>query len=534
MLLWLAIVSLLVALAGEDQISVTLVVDDREAERVEAAQVVVEGNPVVTARLTDDGSCPGDMPDDRILTACFDIQKRESLSFGVLAGSERLGTFDLFLPNAQEATVSLRAKEGRPALLLDMAAEQPRYSAPEGPGAEAAPKDMILLMVVIDDVDARALEAPRVRIGDRDDLAPVDASDAGLLLGDQANDGLWRADLSIVRTPTVIIELLDGDRSHGEVELVLPAKPRAAVKLTPDPEGQGVMGELFRELPSDFSLEGVLETSLLRLSIQDSTDRSLVNPVVSIEGQEDVEPVAASDQGLLQDDVAGDGIWRADVTVQRTPTVTVALSDASSSLGKASFTLPSAREVAVSVVRKGAPARLVVTTEAISSLGDQDSVVLVVELDDRAAARLDAPVVSIDQDNVEPALALDDGTIPGDVARDGIFLAELDVERAPRVVLTLHDGDTLLGSVDAPLPATESATVRLRTRHGSPAVALVEQLDMGNAGAAREGGGGSVWLIVWLNLGLFVVLVAWVRRTVRRAIDRELNARGADPGDPDA
>jgi hypothetical protein len=772
MLLWLLLALLSFALAGDDQIRVTLVVDDREARRLGAAQVVVEDQPPVTASITDDGSCAGDMPGDHIAMACFDIRRRETLSFGVLEGGQRLGAFNLFLPNAAQATVSLRTRAGSPALLMDMAAEQPVYSDPEGPGAETRPKDRILVMVSIggelgrglrapelramdrddaepveasdaglllgdkagdgvwradlavlrtatlelglfdggrflgtvelplpakqrayvgirwdadgeglafelseeapdadreldrilvmvsiddsasgrlaapelrlldragaapvlagdaglllgdragdsiwradlliertpslelalfdgreevgvvqvelpsnrrchlvlvpgadgvsarfeakapeeeqgdkeavdhillmlriDDQEVGALVQPVVRVVDREGIDPVDASDAGLLLGDVADDGLWRADLSLARSDAVTLELLDGDRSLGQVEIALPAKPRASVLLRAIEEAPGLAAVLELELPSELSpdgeIEGIIETSLLRISIQDSTDRALVAPVVSVEGQEGVEPVKASDEGLLQDDEAGDGTWRADVTVLRTPTLTLTLEDGEQPLGKATFSLPAAREVAVSLVRKGDPARLVVTTEAISSLGDQDSMVLVVELDDRAASLLHAPVVSIDQDDVEPAQALDDGSVPGDVANDGIFLVELEVVRNPRVVISVRDGETVLGSVDAPLPASDSTTVRLRTRHGNPSIALVEELDMGggSSGGGGSGGSGNLWLIVWLNIGLFVVLAAWVRRTVRRAIDKELRARGpAPPPDPE-
>ncbi len=768
MLLWLALALISLAVAGDDQIRVTLVVDDREAQRLGAAQVVVDHTPPVSALLTDDGSCAGDMPGDHILTACFDVQKRETLSFGVLAGGERLGAFNLFLPNAAQATVSLRARAGSPALLMDMAAEQPAYSAPDGPGADTTPKDKILVMVSIggalgrglrapelramdrndaepvkasdaglllgdragdgiwradiavlrtatlelglfdgerflgtaafplpakqrayvgllagptegslsyrldeeapdadreqerilvmvsiDDQAAgrleapelrlldragepvlagdaglllgdlagdgiwradlliertatmelalydgealvgttlvdlpsnrrchlvlepgddgvaahfeasapeeeqadeeavdrvllmlridgqgdRAMEQPVVRVVDREGIDPVEASDAGLLLGDVADDGLWRADVSIVRTDRVALELLDGERSLGQVEIALPAKPRASVLLRAIDEEPGLAAVLEQDLPTELSpdgdAEGIIETSLLRVSIQDGTDRALVAPVLSIEGQEGVEPVAASDEGLLQDDQAGDGTWRADITVLRTPTVTITLEDGDTPLGKATFSLPAAREVAVSLVRRGDPARLVVTTEAISSLGGQDSMVLVVELDDRAAALLEAPIISVDQGDVEPRAALDDGSVAGDVAQDRIFMTELEVVRNPRVVITVRDGDTLLGSVDAPLPASDSTTVRLRTRHGSPAIALVEELDMRGGGSdSGSGGGGNLWMLVWLNVGLFVLLFAWVRRAVRRAIDKELGARREAPPSP--
>ncbi len=184
MLLWFVLALTLLALAEGDQVRVTLVVDDRDAKRLSAAQVVVEQNPPVVAPLTDDGTCPGDMPGDRILTACMDIQKRESLSFGVLEGSQRMGAFNLFLPNADEATVSLRTKEGAPALLLDMAAETPMYAPSDQQEAET-PRDRILVMVSIDDRTGALLRDPELRAMDRDDVDPVRPSDAGLLLGAQ-------------------------------------------------------------------------------------------------------------------------------------------------------------------------------------------------------------------------------------------------------------------------------------------------------------------------------------------------------------
>lgn len=631
MLLWLILVSLALAVAGDDQIRVTLVVDDREALRLVATQVVVEQTPPVSAPLLDDGSCVGDMPGDHILTACFDIQKRESLSFGVLEGSQRLGAFNLFLPNAGEATVSLRTRSGAPALLLDMAAERPAYSAPEGPGADTTPKDKILvmvtidgregaglvspqlraldrddelvtasdaglllgdkagdrlwradlavlrtdtlllglfdegreigraslvlpakqrayvvltpsdappglvatqsqeapaddveldsilLMVALDDRAAGQLNEPWIRVTDRDGVQPVYASDAGLLLGDEAGDGIWRADLTVERTDTLGLALLDGDTELGELELELPTKRRAAVVLTVD-AATGQIGATFdQELPSAENLE----SCLLKLAITDTTGRALTAPEIRVEGQQAVEPALASDEGLLSDDVAGDGTWRAELSVLRTPTLTIVLFDGETSLGKGILSLPSSSEVEVTVLRSGDPPELSLAASAASAL---QTIHLMLRVDDRAADLLTLPTLRLPGMS-DPVALVDDGSAPGDVAQDSIFLAEVEIERQPSVSIELLDEGESRGSVDVPLPASGSAEVDLRTRQGSPGVILVEARESGSGGGTA-GGGGSFWLLVWLNIGLFIVLFAWVRRSVRRAIDKELSSRG--------
>ncbi len=415
------------ALAGSDTTRLTVLADDRDAKRLQAAQVVVEQEETVAAPLLDDGSCPNDLPGDGIWCAQLNVRKAETLSLGVLEGDQRLGTVSVFLPNADQAQVALRTRSSQPALVLDMTAETPAYAGT----ADQAPKasDAILLQISLDDSSARHLAAPLLSLKDRD-----------------------------------------------------------------------------------------------------------------------VAPVQALDDGSLWKDVAGDGIYRADLSFERSAEVTLLVEDQGQALGSFDLQLPFSNRAELLLRYRGDPPQLLLIDESQESADDQ--ILLHLRIDDSEVQRLQAPVVHAEQDGVEPARASDDGSVLGDQAGDGIHSALLLLRREPFLALRLRDGETDLGSLEIPLPASNAATITIATQEGSPALqlksALAGMIESGGetegaaggasptptpgsaapgahtapAGSAASGAGST--LVLWLNLGLFLLLFAYLRVSLRRTVRDEL------------
>ncbi len=493
-----------------DTILLMLALDDRAAGALKSPELrVTDRGGVEPVAASDAGLMLGDEADDHIWRADLTVERTDTLALALFDEGEERGTIELDLPTKRRAYIVLELSDEPPGLVLG--------DSPDAPPDEVD-RDTILLMVALDDRAREGLEDPELRVTDRSGGEPVEASDAGLLLGDEADDHIWRADLTVERTDTLALALFDGEEPLGTLDLELPTKRRVAVVITQDEQGAW-SAEFDEDLPSEENLE----SAFLYISIVDNAGLDLQAPTVAVNGQEAVEPATASDAGLLTDDVAGDGIWRADMMVVRTPTLSMSLRDGERVLGNTTFSLPSASEVGISMVLRGDPAVLTATTEAIGEASALETMSLVISVDDRAAGLLGSPGL---RTGTRSARAFDDGSIPGDKAGDDIWLAELEVTRVPALELELTDEGEVVGSVEVPLPATGSAEVYLRTRQGSPAVMLVEMLERGGAGGGGGGGGSAgFWTLLWVNLAFFLVIAAWVRRTMRRAIERELSAR---------
>ena len=260
-----------------DSIQLTLVLDDRRATRVRQPVLVVEQEGAVPVPLSDDGSAPADVPGDHIWVAFTEVRKVETLSFGILEGEQRLGSFNVFLPNADNASFTLRSRQGTPALVIDVAAEVPRIvTAPEVPikevpvmeapivevpvmeaptaavstpsvdaplvivaapasftdeeDPESYPEDTIVVNVALDDREAQRLVAPLV-LGDQEGMEPVAATDDGAVVGDVPEDGIYFAQIVASRAQYMGVTVMDGASSLGVLTVFLPTAGKAIVSL---------------------------------------------------------------------------------------------------------------------------------------------------------------------------------------------------------------------------------------------------------------------------------------------------------------
>ena len=90
-----------------------------------------------------------------------------------------------------------------------------------------------------------------------------------------------------------------------------------------------------------------------------------------------------------------------------------------------------------------------------------DSFVVRVAIDDRVFKRLDKPIVMIE--GLETDL-LDDGTLPGDVAGDLIFVGQTNIQHQQSIVLQIRNvnGESI-GQVEVSVPNSSSFTYQLKT-----------------------------------------------------------------------
>ncbi|MCK6507655.1 hypothetical protein L6R53_30530 [Myxococcota bacterium] len=296
-------------------------------------------------------------------------------------------------------------------------------------------------------------------------------------------------------------------------------------------------------------------TSLLVVAIDDRDGRGLAAPSLRLEppGSAPVD-VAMLDDGSLVGDVPGDAIWMAAHAVPTGASVGLVLREGGSASprvelavgsGERSFFAfkrvadgglspdPAARPVegvGAPMAREGDP--LVVQAAPVAATGDADAglgvdqVRVRVVLDDRAATRLAAPRLRVDQAGVEPVALTDDGTLEGDVAGDGIWRAEVVVRRTQYLALSVLEGQGDLAKLTVFLPSTGQAEIALRTTEGEPAVELTAE-PQATGGATAPGGASAsgdalagadrLGAVLWTLIALFAVAFAWVRGVAWRA-----------------
>lgn len=335
-----------------------------------------------------------------------------------------------------------------------------------GAGPASAQAGSSLLVVAVDDRDARALTAPALRL-ELPGAAPVDLPmlDDGSLVGDVPGDGIWMAAQAAPGGAAVGVVLREGAWASPRVELAVGTAARTFFAFKRGPDG------------------GLIPDAGAR-------------------------PVAA----------VGDPAHRAGdpLVVQAAPVAATGSAD-----------------------------------EALGA----DQVRVRVILDDRAADRVQAPRLQVEQAGVEEVALSDDGSVAGDVAGDRVWRGEVVVQRTQYLALSVREGSGDLAKLTVFLPSSGQAEIHLRTVEGEPAVELTAEAQA-TAEASAPGSSGSsqagadrLGAVLWTLIALFAVAFAWVRgvawrawrdevRPVLRRLDRHLDAcedpaRRADPPPPE-
>ncbi len=104
-----------------DRIALRFELRDDVVLGLAAPAVRLELGPDELLPLLDDGSVPGDTPGDHIWLADIELRRIQKLSFTLLdtATGQAWGSASLFLPAADEATITLRTTDGDPRMVID-------------------------------------------------------------------------------------------------------------------------------------------------------------------------------------------------------------------------------------------------------------------------------------------------------------------------------------------------------------------------------------------------------------------------------
>jgi hypothetical protein len=104
-----------------DRIALRFVVRDEVALKLASPALRLELGTTELVDLVDDGSLEGDTPGDHVWVGEKDLRRVQKLDFTLLdtATGQAQGSASLFLPAADEATITLRTSEGDPPLVIE-------------------------------------------------------------------------------------------------------------------------------------------------------------------------------------------------------------------------------------------------------------------------------------------------------------------------------------------------------------------------------------------------------------------------------
>lgn len=219
------------------------------------------------------------------------------------------------------------------------------------------------------------------------------------------------------------------------------------------------------------------ETIQITFAVDDREISRLKRPML----RTSVGPVALLDDGSRVGDAANDGVWFGVFEIPRSDTVSFTFEDGSLS-ATVSSALPNAPTVHLAYKTWAGDPPIVVDLKAPAppegsgrkAEGVTDTIAVDIAVDDRVFQRLVKPQVEIPGAQGFADL-VDDGSHRNDSGGDRIWWASVDVQRAQYLNITIRDQGEPIGTLQAFLPSSGGALLKLKTLEGLPGVQLSQE-----------------------------------------------------------
>ncbi|MDG1480096.1 MAG: hypothetical protein P8R54_10930 [Myxococcota bacterium] len=367
------LVLLSVALAQDARLPVRVALDDRALGRLTAPVLSIEQAGVNPASFSDDGSISGDVPADGILVATASALRTQTVRFSIIDDGVQLGVFEVALPAEGGATFQLKTAEGEPGVVLDLNAP----AMPGLPDSLSPTSDAVLQALPSEqgELPGEGLTRLKLRVvasspGELDNAQIETGSGESTRLSTEGDDGVYWGMIDIPRTELVTLHAQREDLDLGTVSVVLPATPRALVRLS---VGEwGLTGEqtdaseeplVVQAAPGGEDL-GDADSIALTLYVDDRGVGRLTSPRAVID-QAGLSPTDLLDDGSLEDDTIDDGIFVGKLTVGRAEHLRFSLEDAGVAVGEMTVFLPSTSEASIRVRTTGDGLKLQTEPQAL-------------------------------------------------------------------------------------------------------------------------------------------------------------------------
>jgi hypothetical protein len=351
---------MMLSLAWAEDFLIRVVVDDRQAHRLENPVIQVGEEQIP---LKDDGEQTTDLPNDQIFVGQVVIQRSDSVSLKLLDQGVTIGSIDVSVPERSERTFQLKTTKN--GLVLNP------------PASNMSLKRNVEDIVLI---QAKALERNDVPEGKIRIFMEINASemsfdqpifhqakseqgifllDDGSIEGDTPEDQVWFGVLDIAPTEFLEGSIFDGNQVLGRFKIALPSTLASQVILTYNSFGfaaelnaQDVLETtsktslMVSATPKGEETSSADNTILLTVYLDDRLLNKLEKPLLSV-SQEGVKPVFFQDDGSDGDESAGDHVLVAKTLIARSEYAQVIISDKGQEQGQLRVFLPSTAESVV-------------------------------------------------------------------------------------------------------------------------------------------------------------------------------------------
>ena len=340
-----------------------------------------------------------------------------------------------------------------------------------------------LLRIAISDTEEKKLRNPVVMVNGV--LIPV--FDDGTMPGDVKEDGIWVTSSFVPMGGSTIVLLKEGDVALGEVQISLPQTNAHTVQLKTTSTGVIVdrnapkmpwQGEGQLSLGAE-ALTGVASAGdgnvRLRVLFNDQPMKSMSRPVLYFGGKK----VSFVDDGNDPSDTALDNIWIGWIDVPRQEKVRIRLGDEELAIGFVDASLPATPAASIMVYRlpsglsrfatqlRAVEKSVVQATALLGAAprmkGGVPMVMLNVLMDMRGRTEIEQATIQYKEEVIPLS---DDGSIAGDEAGDGIYMASFNVEQSNTIELSIYDGSESVGATTVFLPESGRAQVKLQLNNG--------------------------------------------------------------------
>ena len=343
--------------------------------------------------------------------------------------------------------------------------------------------DEQFLRVAVGDTERKSLRNPMLYLNN----TAIPFFDDGVIAGDVASDNIWVASSFVDMGSELQLVVKEGEMVVGSMSFPVSQNKSHTLQLKStskglivDVQAPTMPGEENAKLSLGAeALTGVPSTGdglvRLRILFNDQPTKRTRRPTVRW-GKKKMDFV---DDGQDPSDTALDNIWLGWIDVPRQEKVELIFEDGTSGLGFVEVSLPATPAATLSLYRlptglsrfsaqlRAVDKTVVQATAQIGlaplSKGGVPQVNLNVMIDMRGVEKIQNPSIRYQEEEV---FVLDDGTLQGDTANDGIYVGSIHVAQQNTADISLYNAGEEVGATTVFLPESGHALVKLQVNNG--------------------------------------------------------------------
>jgi hypothetical protein len=350
-------------ISSNENVLLTMVLDDRFAMELNKPHLHLHDSGTEPLKFSDDGENGDEVKGDNSFFIQMSVPYEKFIQLTLLDGGTEVIIMTVFLPQTKEAVVRIRKDSSGYHMLTKSEVSQKTLTvqAVETTG-DNPPKGEIVVLVSLDAI-IRKVSKPTLKVmGSKDSLTMLDN---GEIEGDTPEDNIYYGRVVIAPTESLMLMVLDGEKSLGLVKVSVPSVTISEIELSYTQYGLSIKGEenskdnkdssgnsqlILQAAPegTEVSSESSDDKIALKIYLDDRTLKRLGTPTLQL-NQKGFSPVEFRDNGEDGDEDSGDHLFISKTVIERDEFVQIMIVDGEEKVGQLTIFLPSTSEAVVRV-----------------------------------------------------------------------------------------------------------------------------------------------------------------------------------------